>query len=340
MTIIFISKHGTKIGKHQQRITLSNYVDGTFQEEIPTTNLEEIIIEANVSISTQAIKLLANQGVPVLFLERNSPVAILHPEIAHGTVEVRRQQLLAYYDKRGVEFANQIVKAGIKNKVILIKKTTKRRNLNQKAIEKINFSIQKIEKLIQKLPVKASQISLAREVLFGIEGEAAKNYFQAFKEILDHEWKFEGRNRRPPKDPINSMLSYGYAILYSKIFSATIIAGLEPFAGFLHTDKSGKPSLALDLIEEFRQAIVDKVILKITGKKLLTPEDFEVTNKGCLLSQKAKKTLAEQIYNELERKILTPNGKLSIKDVFVLQARKAGKFFRRLTTSYHPYIIQ
>ena len=275
-----------------------------------------------------------------MFIDRGHPIAILHPEIAHGSVEVRRQQMLAYYDDRGMDFANQIVKAGMINKANLLKKTSKRRNLSEKQEQVIQQSIENIQKLIQRLPVKASQVSLGRETLFGLEGEAAKHYFKGFRELLGEKWGFEGRNRRPPKDPVNAMLSYGYAILYSKIFSATLIAGLEPFAGFLHTDKSGKPSLVLDLIEEFRQPIVDKSILKITAKKQLAKEDFEITNKGCLLKDKSKKILADQIYEELDRKIVTPHGKLAFKDVFIFQARNAGKFFRRLTAKYKPFIME
>ncbi len=339
MVVVFVTKHGTKIGKHQERITLYIPDPETPDQEISVKSLEEIIIEANASISTQAIKLAAQQGIPILFMAGNIPLAILHPEVAHGSVEVRRQQMMAYYDERGVQFANQVVKAGMLNKQQLLQTLCNRRNLDPKTYGEIQDAIEHIETQIHQLPVKGTKLPMVREKLFGLEGEAAKHYFRGLRAVIGEKWGFEKRNRRPPQDPINSMLSYGYAILYSKLFSAVVIAGLECFAGFLHTDRSGKPSLVLDLIEEFRQPVVDKTILRITGRNMVSPEDFETTQKGCMIMEKAKKILVEELYDELDRKIPTPHGKLSMADILIYQARNAGKFFRRITPKYKPFIM-
>ena len=270
----------------------------------------------------------------------NTPLAILHPELSHGTVEVRRQQMTAYYDERGVEFANQVVKAGMLNKQHLLRRTKNRRNVDPEKHGQIQEAIEQIETQMRQIPVKGTKLPMVRERLFGLEGDAAKPHFPGLRALLGEKWGFEKRNRRPPQDPINSMLSYGYAILYSKLFSAVIIAGLECFAGFLHTDRSGKPSFVLDLIEEFRQPIVDRTILRITGRNMISPDDFENTGNRCMIADNAKQTLAEEIYKELDRKIPTSHGKLSMADVLIHQARNAGKFFRRAIPRYKPFIME
>jgi CRISPR/Cas system-associated endonuclease Cas1 len=114
-----------------------------------------------------------------------------------------------------------------------------------------------------------------RQRLMGMEGGAANIYFQGLAKILPSDVKFDGRNRHPPKDPVNAALSFGYYLLEKEVMVALSGAGLEPYAGFLHADRSGRASLVYDLIEEFRQPVVDRLVVRIFQQKVLKPEDFE-----------------------------------------------------------------
>ena len=133
----------------------------------------------------------------------------------------------------------------------------------------------------------------------GLEGEGASAYFGAIRTLLPSWAGFDGRNRRPPRDPFNACLSYGYAVLEGTILTAIGAAGLEPFAGFLHSDRSGKPSLTLDLIEEFRQPVVDRVALRLFRLRQLREEHFDQQPGRVLFTEKGKQVFVEEIYREI-----------------------------------------
>jgi CRISPR-associated protein Cas1 len=109
----------------------------------------------------------------------------------------------------------------------------------------------------------------------GIEGICARTYYQALRYYFPPEWKFNGRNRRPPLDPINALLSWGYGVLLARVFSATVQAGLDPYLGFFHATESYRPNLVLDLMEEFRPVVVDQAVISIIESNILGTEDFQ-----------------------------------------------------------------
>jgi CRISPR-associated protein Cas1 len=118
---------------------------------------------------------------------------------------------------------------------------------------------------------------------------ATREYFRAWRVVLDATWDFTSRQRRPPPDPINAMLSFGYTLLLHDAIAALSMAGLDPAVGFLHQARWGRPNLALDLIEEFRPLVVDAVVLRCTTTGMIQPEDFEtVPDLGCRMTAKAR----------------------------------------------------
>ena len=145
---------------------------------------------------------------------------------------------------------------------------------------------------LKQLEILSQQSTTAttNETLLGIEGAAAAAYFKLFGRMLKPPWKFEGRNRRPPKDPVNAVLSYGYVIIGSQIQSLLDGAGFDPYLGFYHATVYGRPSLALDLLEEFRHVLVDRLALNLFNLGILNEEDFYVPPEGGVyLSTSGKK---------------------------------------------------
>lgn len=132
----------------------------------------------------------------------------------------------------------------------------------------------------------------------------------------------EKRVHKGAQDPINSLLNYGYGILYSKIWGALLNAGLEPFAGFIHVDRPGKPSLVLDFIEEFRQPIVDRTVIALVNK------GSSVEMEDNLLSNKTRNLLAERILQRLESEVEFDGKKHKLKSIIQMQARNLAMFFR------------
>jgi CRISP-associated protein Cas1 len=123
----------------------------------------------------------------------------------------------------------------------------------------------------------------------GYEGAAARDYFQGLGRILGPDWAFTHRQRRPPPDPVNAMLSFGYTLLANEAVAACQIAGLDPYLGFLHASRRGRPSLALDLMEEFRPVLIDSTVVRLTRTGQVTPADFTTTDGACRMIDTARR---------------------------------------------------
>jgi CRISPR-associated protein Cas1 len=337
--IVFVSNHGTKIGKRGERITVTSYTTDE-KNEYPAMKIAEIVVEANASISTQALKLLARHGVPVLFIGNHRPYGIFHPYVSHGTILTRKEQLIAYHDQRGTKAAISFAKAAIHNKAFLLRSLARNRKDTQPELsQSLEKSYGTIMELAGRVENYKGHVDMIRNALMGIEGKATDYYFEQLKELIPDEFRFNDRNRRPPQDPVNSLLSYGYSVLNTRVLCYVILAGLDPFGGFLHADRSGKPSLTLDIIEEFRQPIVDRTVLKIITRRMIDPEkDFEKKNGMCFMSQHAKTVLLEALFERFETTIRYQDKNMKFENVIFKQTRQLSAFFMHRISEYTPFI--
>ncbi|MHA1126617.1 MAG: CRISPR-associated endonuclease Cas1 [Candidatus Heimdallarchaeota archaeon] len=341
--ILIVAEHGAKIGKEGERLYVSYPKKELATNYVPIIKLEQLIIESKATLTSGAIDLLTANGIPTLFFRGGKPVGILHSYVAHGTVAIRRAQILAYETEMGTAFAIDSIKGAIANKRNLLRRIQKNRQLETKQEEVLKEKINELNKHLQKdlsgllnIPVRN-----IRDSLFAFEGAAADAYFTALKELIPPNFNFRNRNRRPPKDPINSLLSYGYSVLTNKVLSGVLIAGLEPYAGFLHADRSGKPSLVLDLIEEFRQPIVDRLILRLVGKNEVSPDNFELKGEFCKIKDDLRKHyLTELVGMFTQKETNAKNGKsLTFEQHIIYQARYAGKYFKGEKEDYVPFAL-
>jgi CRISPR-associated protein Cas1 len=179
--------------------------------------------------------------------------------------------------------------------------------------------------------------------LMGVEGAATREYFHAFGSLLPSSFEFSIRRRRPPPDPINSMLSFGYTLLVQELISAVESSGLDSSEGVLHSRKVGRPSLALDLVEEFRSVIVDSLVLRLVNTGAITPESFdypEVSTNVCRLSNDARRTFLRE-YERRQLTLTTHPGtgrRVSYRVAAGLQARQLAAELQGGKTTFEPMV--
>lgn len=321
---IIISGYGIFLGKKSERMVIRQ--DDKAIYEIPFFRINEIIIDSRgVSLSSDLIHELCQRGIKLTFLSRNGqPFAMLSSPFLTATIISRREQIKAFDDQRGLTFAKIIVKGKIKNQESLLRYFGK--YLKQSSPDKFLRICQianKLRSLRHKVDsVKGANIDDARETLCGIEGNSGKLYWAGVKEIIGGRIEFFGRVHQGAIDVVNMLLNYGYGILYSAIWGAILNAGLEPFAGFLHTDRPGKPSLVLDLIEEFRQPVVDRVVISHInlGQPIRIKDGF--------LDPDTRKLIGSKILNRLDSPVKFNNKTYKLRSIIQIQARNLVSFLR------------
>ena len=179
--------------------------------------------------------------------------------------------------------------------------------------------------------------------LMGIEGAAAALYFEHFESMLKGgpEWKFnwKGRNRRPPRDPVNTLLSLGYSMLVKEMTGVCHAVGLDPFLGFLHQPRYGRPALALDLMEEFRPLLADSVAISLINRGELGPEDFIAGSSGVFLNQSGRRAFWESWFRRMDAEVKHPQFgyRMAYRRMLEVQARQLWRFVRGEATTYHGF---
>jgi CRISPR-associated protein Cas1 len=172
-----------------------------------------------------------------------------------------------------------------------------------------------------------------RDQLFSIEGRAAQVYWRGIKLVLPASLNWPGRKGRGARDPFNSALNYGYGILYAQVERALVLAGLDPYGGFIHVDRPGKPSLVLDLIEEFRAPIVDRTMLGLANKGVAIEQDEDGR-----LTESTRRFLAEKVLARLEVSERYEKKRYPLRVIIQMQARHLATFVRGEREEYRPFV--
>ncbi len=231
-------------------------------EELNPIDIEQVlIVSSGVSLSSKVVRKMIEYGIDLVFLDsRGLPIGRVYPVYINKTVDTRRAQYLAYYSGASIDIVKEIVYAKISNQAGLVKRYYyyTRDKLLRKDYEKL---IDIRERVVD----VNGDLNEVREVLRQLEAEAARIYWGSYASLVPRELGFEGRDQ-DSVDPVNMALNYGYGILYSECWKSLVLAGLDPYAGYLHVDRSGKPTLVFDYIEQFR-FIVDYSILQLLRRK-------------------------------------------------------------------------
>ncbi|MEW6623317.1 MAG: CRISPR-associated endonuclease Cas1 [Bacillota bacterium] len=330
---LVVNNFGSFIGKKSERLVIKE--NGKVTQEVPFFDLAQITITTGgASLSSDAIKMCMEYGIQINFLSSSGqPYAKISSPQLCATVQTRREQLMAYNDCRGVTLSKSFIAGKIKNQINTLKYFSKhRKEAKKETYEKVMTAASKMEVILKELDhYGGNKIDEVRGQLLSIEGRASAIYWEQVALILEGKVEFPGREHRGAEDPFNSMLNYGYGILYSQVWSAVLLAGLEPFAGFMHVDRPGKPSLVLDLIEEFRQAVVDRVIIAMFSK------GFKVEMDDGKLSVETRKELANKILERLEATDTYEKKKHKFSTIIQRQARSIATFVRG-ESKYQPFV--
>lgn len=330
---IIISRFGSSLGKKSERLVIKE--KGQVVQEIPFFKVEQVtIITFGVSLSTDAIEECVRHGIEINMLDfRGNPYAKLFAPGLSATVKTRREQLLAFMDQRSVVLSKAFVQGKVQNQVNALKYFAKyRKNTRRDVFEYIYEACCAMEKIAGELTgIRGSSIDEVRGSLMSIEGRAATHYWDAVAFLLKDRINFSGRENRGAKDPVNSLFNYGYGVLESRVYGAILQAGLDPYAGFLHVDRPGKSSLVYDIMEEFRQPVVDRAVLA------MVTQGTEIRMDGDYLSEPTRKALIEKIQQRLESSERFDSKKFPLRAIVLRQTRRVASFLRG-DHKYKPFI--
>lgn len=323
---LVVDGYGKYLGKRDNQIVVKDHkheLDFFLAEE-----LSQVIITGKGSVGFDALKLLALNNVDVVVLNWTGDVIyrLSPPELKN--VESRREQFKAYYDNRSGFLCKEFIGAKIENQKAVLGTIAKSREGNKKElVSEIQYHRDKISDYLGRLEsLENLPVDEIRGHIFGLEGKSSIEYWTAISSVIDPELDFQSRSGRGAPDGVNAMLNYGYAILRGEIWRAVHLSALDPYAGFLHADRWGRPSLVFDLIEEFRQQIVDKTVFTIINRKEVTKKDFTQDNEQCHIEDKARKKLISSILRKLDKEIMIKGEKTRWSSIIIQQAQLLAKY--------------
>lgn len=307
--------------------------------QLPLINLSGIVCYGNIRVSPFLLGHCAKSGVSVSFLTEYGKFLCRVQGPTAGNVLLRRAQY---------RLADDMSQCGSIVRHIVIGKIANCRTVLQRAVRDhggktdtaaLEKAILELEKSIRKARNETST-----DVLRGIEGDAAHTYFSVFNELIvaqKADFHFEERSRRPPLDRVNALLSFVYTLLYNDMRAALETTGLDPAVGFLHRDRPGRFSLALDLMEEFRPFFADRLVLSLINLKQIEAKDFKVLENGAvMMSDKARKILLAAYQKRKQDAVRHPyiEDDMHIGLLFHAQALLMARFIRGDLDGYPPFI--
>ncbi|KCZ73131.1 CRISPR-associated endonuclease Cas1 [Candidatus Methanoperedens nitroreducens] len=268
--------------------------------EVSADKVDSILITTSATITTDAIEFAVENNIDIVFLDFNgNPYGrVWHSKLGSTTL-IRRRQLEAGASIVGFNMARGWIVQKLENQTVLLKDLKKNR---PDAYDMLTPYISKLEQLKDDLMSMRGSLDGKRGSIMGTEGMASLTYFEALSNIMPDAWKFSGRSRNPAQDAFNCLLNYGYGILYSQVEKACIIAGLDPYMGFLHTDNYNKKSFVFDLIEIFRIHI-DRTVVNLFSKKQVHDGLFDKIPGGLYLNKDGKAVLIKAVNETLDREI-------------------------------------
>jgi len=275
MPPLYLTTQGSTLRFQARRFVVEK--DDQVLTTVPAVHVDQVLVFGNVALTTPAMAYLLEQGIEATFLSQDGRFRgrLVGPEGGNGLLRLRQYQRVLD-TAWAVEVARAIVQAKLHNHRTLLRRYARRLGeaegepVSAEAGEVLSAAADELTGLIASAGHCRTVNSLS-----GMEGRGAAVYFGVFRHLLTAPgWAFDGRNRRPPRDPVNALLSFGYTVLVHNIESVVRAVGLDPCLGFLHQPAYNRPALALDLAEEFRCIVVDSVVLRCLNNQLIQPGMF------------------------------------------------------------------
>lgn len=297
-------------------------------------DLEAVIVMENASITSAALIAFLRGGIDVAFLTGSGEYAGKLESVLSKNIGLRRQQYRVAEDESFcVALSKRFVAAKLANmRTIVMRYARSQANLSQDSAA-----------ITLKEAAQGAGSSDALNAILGYEGLGSREYFGALKNIIKPPFVFTDRNRRPPRDPVNAMLSFAYALLENYVERAVSVCGLDPYCGFLHRECYGRQGLVLDLMEELRPVIADSVVITACNRHYLKPDaDFESRDGGVFLNESGRQKLFEHFVRRMRESVQSnsTDGELTYEKLCVCQSRMLADCIRRGVPDYRPFLVK
>lgn len=319
MARLYITEQRSVVRKTGDRLLVMK--DDEVLLEVPCLKLETLLIYGNVQLTTQAMMELLDHGIELAILStRGKLLGQLTPPKARNVVLRMRQYELVSSEAFCLRFARRVVEGKVKNGVAVLKRF---RANHPHAFPQ--SSVAEVEEALDRIDACATL-----EALRGVEGSAAAAYFRCLRHMVPEDLGFEGRRRRPPPDPVNSLLSFGYVLVSNELQSLLDGVGFDPYIGFYHRLDYGRPSLALDLLEEFRPSLVDRFTLALLNRQMIRQEDFVPGPEGGLyLGREGKRKYFQEYERQMNEPLAVDGETLTFRQIFRRQADRLAAALTR-----------
>lgn len=335
LNTLYVTSQGSRLSKEGLAIRIETEEKGVML--LPSHNLSGIVCFGRVWCSPPLMRFCADSGIPIAFFDENGRFFARVEGPVSGNVHLRRAQ---YRAADSPEQSCALVRA------LLAGKLANSRAVLRRFLRDHDSGDQTVATAANRLTDLIGMLETAETVdsLRGIEGKAADVYFSVFDRLRtkpDEAFRFHGRSRRPPMDRMNALLSFAYSLLLNDMAAALESVGLDPAVGFLHCDRPGRPSLALDMMEEHRAAIADRFALSLVNNRRISESDFRIHSNGAtLLTDEGRKKFL--VYWQQRKKDEMEHGfigeKIPLGLLFFIQARIMAKRLRGEIDGYAPHI--
>jgi CRISPR-associated protein Cas1 len=335
--VLYLQEPGSHVGKRSEHLVVRK--DGLDIARVPIHAVRQVVVFGNVQLSTQALETLATNDVPVMYLTGYGRFVGAFVPAPTKNVSLREAQFRRFDDPAvRLELSKAVVRAKLVNQRTLLMRTLRDEESRGRDLP----AARGIAAIFHSLNAATSV-----DAVMGVEGQGAALYFGEFGKFFKPQpdgrgFDFASRNRRPPRDPVNALLSFAYAMLAKDCFAACCAVGFDPYKGFFHAGRHGKPSLALDLMEEFRPVIADSVVLTMINNEMVTPDDFVVWRGACMLTDRGRKAFFAAYEARKATEISHPvyGYKMSYARMLEVQVRMLASYLRGGIPSYSGFTVR
>jgi CRISPR-associated endonuclease Cas1 len=339
---LVVQSQRARINKEGDTLKIVDEEQG--ETKVRLIDVSDVALFGNVAITTPALSALFEREIPVTFHSHGGWFRGVAHGVGHRNVEVRTAQYRSSFDDTFcLRFSRDLVAAKIVNQRTILRRNWRGdKDSRQAALDRLGAAR------------KSAGGAATVPELLGLEGDAAATYFRAFAGLLTPPetsgttddsvgiapFRFEARNRRPPTDPVNAMLSLAYAMLTRHLTVALASVGLDPYRGFFHAPRYGRPALALDIMEPFRPIVADSVVLSAVNTGEISPGDFVVARTGTALTTAGRRHFINAFERRLSQETTHPvfGYRLSMRRLVLVQARLFGRYLLGELPSYPHYL--
>lgn len=317
MGMLYLLSEGSTARKVGPRIAVEK--DGEIIGRLPVRSIDGVVIGRNAQMTTQVIFELLELSIPIIYIDDYGKIVGNLCNDKQTAARLLRQIEIFRNSEKQIILAREIISEKISNQQNLLKQYAKTKDAD------------KLSAKIKRLKTQGDKINLLNDIeeIRGVEGMASKIYFSAFPELIDlTRWSWKGRTQHPATDPINALLNYGYAFLEREVRIAVALAGLDARIGFFHSNDGRKDALVFDLMEFFRQPVIDRFVLNLINRKMISPDDFNKTKDDCRLKFDAQKIWCTR-YEEYMAKIYREYDDKNTRDVICKRVSTFAECLRR-----------